>query len=160
MQNPYSEDQLIEQPAIGLLEEMEWQHYNCTNEFRDSNDRHTGRKTKSEVVLTDRLRKALEKLNPNTPSDAIDTTIQELTQSRKVMTPIEANREIYNLLKDGVKVTVTDPKTQEETVSAIKVVDWENPKNNDFFTASQFWITGDMYTIGTHILLRSSGDVG
>lgn len=146
MQNPYSEDQLIEQTSINLLKELGWHHRNCTNEFRESNENHTGRETKSEVVLTDRLRKALERLNLNATSEAIDTAIQELTQSRKVMTPVEANREIYNLLKDGVKVTVTDPKTQEETVSAIKVVDWENPKNNDFFTASQFWITGDMYT--------------
>ena len=83
-------------------------------------------------MLTDRLRQALERLNLNATSDAIDTAIQELTQSRKVMTPIEANREIYNLLKDGVKVTTTDPKTQEETVSAIKVVDWENPKITTF----------------------------
>ena len=146
MQNPYSEDQLIEQPAIRLLEKLGWHHQNCTNEFRYGNESHIGRETKSEVVLTDRLREALVWLNPDAPEDAIDTAIEELTQTRKVMNLVEANREIYNLLKDGVKVTVTDPNTQEETVSVLKVIDWENPKNNDFFAASQFWITGEMYT--------------
>ena len=146
MQNPYSENQLVEQPAIALLENMGWQHQNCINEFQYRNENRTGRETKSEVVLTDRLRAALERFNPNAPSDAINAAIEELTQSRAVMNPVEANREVYNLLKDGVKVTVADPKTQEDTVSVLKVIDWESPENNDFFAASQCWITGDMHT--------------
>lgn len=146
MPNPYSEDQLIEQPAINLLKELGWHHQNCTNEFRDGNESRIGRETKSEVVLTDRLRAMLKRLNPNAPNDAIEDAIEVLTQSRAVMNPVEANREIYNLLKDGVKVTVAGPNMQEETVSVLKVIDWENPENNDFFAASQFWITGEMYT--------------
>ncbi len=144
--NPYSENQLVEQPAIALLKEMGWHTQDCSNEFEYDIEIRIGRETKSDVVLTDRLRAALERLNPDATEDAIDAAIEELTQSRAVMNPVEANREIYNLLKDGVKVTVTDPNTQEETVSVIKVIDWENPKNNDFFAASQFSIIGDMYT--------------
>ena len=146
MQNPYSEDQLVEQPAIELLKEIGWQTQDCLNEFGYDNEIRIGRAAKSEVVLTDRLRAALERLNPNTPHDAIDAAIEELTQSRKVMNRVEANREIDTLLKDGVRVTITDPKTQEEPVLLLQVIDWENPENNDFFAASQFWITGDMYT--------------
>ena len=143
--NPYSEDQLVEQPAIALLENMGWHTQNCINEFRYGNESQTGRETKSDVVLTDQLRAALARLNPNAPSDAIDTAIEELTQSRAVMNPVEANREIYNLLKDGVRVTITESNTQEETVLVLQVIDWENPENNDFFAASQFEITGEMH---------------
>ena len=81
MQNPYSEEQLIEQSAITLLENMGWHHQNCIDEFQYSDEKLTGRKTKSQVVLTDRLRAALERLNPDVPSDAIDTAIETLTQS-------------------------------------------------------------------------------
>ena len=144
--NPYSENQLVEQPAIALLKEMGWYTQDCSNEFEYDIEIRIGRETKSDVVLINRLRAALERLNPNAPGDAIDAAIEELTQSRAVMNPVEANREIYNLLKDGVKVTVTDPNTQEETVLVLQVIDWETPKNNDFFAASQFWITGEMYT--------------
>ncbi len=144
--NPYSENQLVEQPAIALLKEMGWHTQDCSNEFEYDIEIRIGRETKSDVVLINRLRAALERLNPNAPGDAIDAAIEELTQSRAVMNPVEANREIYNLLKDGVKVTVTDPNTQEETVLVLQVIDWENPKNNDFFAASQFSIIGDMYT--------------
>ncbi len=146
MNNPYSEDQLIEQTAINLLKQLGWYHQNCTHEFRYGNESRIGREAKSEVVLTDRLRSALVRLNPNATSDAIDAAIEKLTQSRAIMNSVEANREIYTLLKDGVKITDPDPNTQEETVSVIKVIDWENPENNDFFAASQFWITGEMYT--------------
>ena len=146
MQNPYSEDQLVEQPAIALLKEIGWYTQDCSNEFEYDIEIRIGRETKFDVVLTDRLRAALERLNPDATRDAIDAAIEELTQSRAVMNPVEANREIYNLLKDGVKVTNTDPNTQEETDSVIKVIDWENPKNNDFFAASQFSIIGEMHT--------------
>ena len=146
MQNPYSENQLVEQPAIALLKEMGWHTQDCSNEFEYDIEIRTGREAKSEVVLTDKLRAALERLNPNAPSDAIDAAIEELTHSRAVMNLVKANREIYSLLKDGVKVTVTDPNTQEETVSVIEVIDWENPESNDFFAASQFWVTGEMHT--------------
>lgn len=144
--NPYSENQLVEQPAIALLKEIGWQTQDCLNEFEYDIDIRTGREAKSEVVLIDRLRSALERLNPDATRDAIDAAIEEITQSRKVMNRVEANREIYNLLKDGVKITDTDPKTQEETVSELQIIDWENPENNDFFAATQFWITGEMHT--------------
>ncbi len=146
MQNPYSEDQLVEQPAIALLKEIGWYTQDCSNEFEYDIEIRIGRETKFDVVLTDRLRAALERLNPDATEDAIDAAIEELTHSRAVMNLVEANREIYSLLKDGVKVTVTDPNTQEETDSVIKVIDWENPENNDFFAASQFWVTGEMHT--------------
>ena len=144
--NPYSEDQLIEQPAINLLKEIGWETLNCQNEFEQTEKSSLGRQTKSEVVLTARLAPALKRLNPTATDDAIAKAIEELTHSRAVMSPIEANREIYALLKDGVKVTLSDPDSEDETVEVLRVIDWEHPEHNDFFAASQFWITGEMYT--------------
>ena len=144
--NPYSEDQLIEQPAIHLLKEIGWETLNCQNEFEQTEESPLGRQTKSEVVLTARLKPALKRLNPTATDDAIAKAIEELTHSRAVMSPIEANREIYTLLKNDVKVTVTDPDSEDETVEVLRVIDWEHPEHNDFFAVSQFWITGEMYT--------------
>ncbi len=33
----------------------------------------------------------------------------------------------------------------EESVVRVKVIDWDTPANNDFFLASQFWMTGETY---------------
>lgn len=144
--NPYSEDQLIEQPAINLLKEIGWETLDCQNEFEQAEESPLGRQTKSEVVLTARLETALKRFNSTATDDAIAKAIEELTQSRAVMSPVEANREIYTLLKDGVKVTLSEPDSEDETVEVLQVIDWEHPENNDFFAASQFWITGEMYT--------------
>ena len=104
MQNQYSEDLLVEQPAIDLLEEMGWEALDCYDEF-DQGISPLGRENRGEVVLTTRLRAALERLNPDASSEAIEGAIEELTRSRTAMSLVEANWEIYRLLKDGVKVT-------------------------------------------------------
>ena len=146
MQNSYSEDQLVEQPAIALLAEMGWETLDCYGEFDQGGGSPLGRENKGEVVLTTRLRAALERLNPDAPNAAIEKAVEELTRSRGAMSLVEANWEIYRLLKDGVKVTVIDSDDEGETVEDLKVIDWENPENNDFFLVSQLWITGEMYT--------------
>ena len=145
MQNPYSEDQLVEQPAIALLAEMGWETLDCYDEF-DQGISPLGRENRGEVVLKTRLRAALERLNPDASSESIDGAIEELTYSRATMSLVQANWEIYRLLKEGVKVTITDLDDEGETVVDLKVIDWEQPENNDFFLASQLWIAGEMYT--------------
>ena len=145
MQNPYSEDQLIEKKAIDLLESLGWEHRNCYGEFNQGSS-PLGREHRDEVVLTTRLHAALKRFNPDASNAAVDAAIEELTESRAVMNPAEANWEIYRLLKDGVQVTVTDPDDEGETDETLKVIDWENPENNDFFLASQFSITSNGYT--------------
>ena len=145
MQNPYSEDQLIEQPAIGLLVELGWERLDCFDEFSQVGGSPLGRETKSEVVLTSRLRPALRRLNPDASDTAVGAAIEELTRPRSAMSLPAANREIYELLKDGVRVTVSDPDGEEELVEVLRVIDWSSPANNDFLAASQMWIAGEMY---------------
>jgi len=67
-----------------------------------------------------------------------------LTRDRSVLNPANANREIYKMLRDGVKVPIKKEDGSEE-IETIKVIDFNNPDKNDFFLASQFWITGEMY---------------
>jgi len=156
MHNLYSEDELIEQPTINLLAEMGWEPLNCYSEF-DRGDSPLGRQTKSEVVLTSRLQPALKRLNPTATQDAIVKAIEELIRSRSLMSDVEANREIYTLLKDGVTVTTSNPNGDGETTEVLQVIDWENIENNDFFAASQFSVTGEMYTKRPDIICFVNG---
>jgi len=91
-----------------------------------------------------RLRAALQRLNPSAASEAIDGAIEELRSDRSAQAPANANREVYRLLKDGVKVTVRDDDG-EETTETVRVIDWNTPADNDFLLASQLWVSGDMY---------------
>ena len=54
-----------------------------------------GRETLKDVVLLDRLKSSLEKLNAHLPQDSIRTAMHELTKSRATLTPVLANKEIY-----------------------------------------------------------------
>ncbi|MCD4777654.1 MAG: type I restriction endonuclease subunit R [Desulfobacterales bacterium] len=143
MLNDYSEDNLVEQPAIALFAGLGWETENCFYEKFGENSTH-GRETSSEVVLLPRLRSALERLNPALPKEAIELAIEELVRDRSIMSPANANREIYQLFKNGVKVSFQDSEN-EEIVETVQVIDWNEPLNNNFFLASQFWVSGDMY---------------
>lgn len=142
----YSEDSLIEQPTIKLFADLNWQTANCYHEFEQAGGSPLGRENRGEVVLVSKLRPVLIKLNPGLPAEAIDQAIEELTHDRSAMSLVNANREIYQLLKDGVTVKLPAAGREEETTETVKVIDWDNPENNDFFLASQFWVTGEMYT--------------
>lgn len=141
----YTEDQLIEQPAIGLFAAMGWQTVSAMEETFGAQGT-LQRETKSDVVLTARLRNALTRLNPSLPPEVITTAIDELTRDRSAMTLEGANREIYELLKKGIVVSVPDEEQGGQKVERLRVVDWENPENNDFLLVSQFSVRGELYT--------------
>ncbi len=143
MPSDYSEDALIEQPAIALFAELGWQTANCFQEKVGARST-LGRQTTHEVVLVNRLRWALEILNPGTPSAVIELAIEALTEDRSALSPAQANREIYRLLKDGVRVVYRD-EADEETIHVLRAIDWERPGRNDFLLASQLWVSGDIY---------------
>ena len=141
----YTEDDLVEQPAIALLAKLGWDTVNVYQEFEHGAST-LGRETRAEVILTARLFPALQRLNPETPSEAIRQAIEELTRDRSRMSMAAANREIYHLLKNGVRIPVPDPKGDGESVEVVRIIDWDNPQSNDFLLCSQFWVTGEMYT--------------
>jgi len=70
----YTEDALIERPAIALLAELGWETFNAFGEF-DHGASVLGRETKAEVVLKTHLREALLRLNPDVPLEALHEAI-------------------------------------------------------------------------------------
>jgi type I restriction enzyme R subunit len=145
MSHAYSEDQLVEQPAIALFAELGWQTVSAFEETFGP-DGTLGRDTKGEVVLLPRFRAALERLNPGLPAEAISAAVDELTRDRSAMLLAAANREVYFLLKDGVTVSLPDHEGGGQKTERVRVIDWQNPEANDFLLVSQFSVTGALYT--------------
>lgn len=141
----YSEEALVERPAIELFESIGWSFANCFHEFDDNGVSSLGRDTKADVVLVSKLKPVLEKLNSDVSSVAIDEAIKILAQDRGLMSMTVANRDVYDLLKNGILVSYLNDR-HEQVSERVKVIDWEAPDNNDFFLASQFWVSGEMYT--------------
>ena len=145
----YTEDQLVEQPAIGLFGVLGWQTVSALEETFGSGNHSAstlGRETKGEVVLTGRLRAALERLNPDAAAEALGRAVDELSRDRSAMSLAAANREVYALLKDGVAISVPDPVHGGQKTERVRVIDWTNPAGNDFLLVSQFSVTGALYT--------------
>ena len=138
-----SEDGLVEQPALALLQELGWE---CVNLYHDQPGPQNayGRTSLKEPHLPARLRAALKKLNPGKPPEALKLAEEELTRDRTALQPIAANREVLRLLREGVRVEVKNDQGKFEDV-LIRVIDWKEPANNDFLVANQVWIKGVLH---------------
>jgi type I restriction enzyme R subunit len=145
MLHAYTEDQLVEQPAIGLFAELGWQTVSALEEIFGISGT-LSRDTKGDVILVPRLRAALERLNPGLLPEAISIAIDELTRDRSAMSLAAANREVYFLLKDGVTVSLPDHERGGQKTERVRVIDWQNPEANDFLLVSQLSVTGSLYT--------------
>jgi len=131
----------LEANTIALFKALGWDAADCYHETFGQFST-LGRETSEQVVLEFRLREAITKLNPDLSAGAAALALAEITKDRSVLSPVRANQEACQLLRDGVKVTYRT-SDEEERIDVVKVIDWENPENNDFFLASQFWISGD-----------------
>lgn len=147
----YTEDTLVEQPALELLRALGWHTANGYNEIYGDLS-VSGRETLSDVILPSRLRQALQQLNPDAPREAIQAAIEQLARDRSVMSLADANQEIYKFLRDGITVTIrsddsfpTGNGDEADAAHRIRIVDWDEPANNDFFALEQMWIDGDLH---------------
>lgn len=142
--NRNSEDATTEKPALDLLKQLGWDILDAFAETDGPREELSGRVALDEVVLIKLLRPALEKLNPEVPTDALDQTITELQRDRSTMSPVSANQEIYTLIKNGYKASFLNENGDTDNIT-IKIIDWQNPSNNSYVAISQFWILGRLH---------------
>ena len=143
-QGGFNEDDLVKTATMKLLEELGWKDQDdLMHEWREGGSSE-GRRSMKEVILIGRLEAALSDLNPDVPEEGVQRALEALTEDRRAMTPVEANKALYGLLKQGVPVQVETDHGLRET-RTVKVIDWENPRVNHFFAATEFWVKGDIY---------------
>lgn len=92
----------------------------------------------SDVVLNDRLKESLARINPKMPSDAIEDAFRQITipQSPSL---IMNNKAFQKMITDGIDVQVKQPDASYRT-EKVYVFDFEKPLNNEFMVANQFTI--------------------
>jgi len=124
----------IEEADINFfVEELGYRHINAWEK------QLLGRKSLKEVVLADRLKESLIRINRQIPEPCIDFAIREITRSRATLTPVMANQEVYELVKNGVPVTYVNPEGREENDS-VRILDLGPEGENDFLIVSQLSI--------------------
>jgi type I restriction enzyme, R subunit len=93
----------------------------------------------ADVVLVNRLRDAIAKLNPQIPADARDEALRKVT---RIGSPslLQTNRAVHRLLRDGVEVEYT---RADGTIAFdhARLVDFDDPLANDWLAVNQFAVT-------------------
>ena len=143
----FSERGLVEEPTLALLGRLGYETANGYTELFGADHAFAGglgRDDQSQLVLHHRLRPKLASLNPDVPAAGIEAAIDELTLDRSAMEPTRANQAVWNLLRNGAKVTVADERGGRET-KTVRFVDWLVPANNEFFAVQQFWVVGPLH---------------
>ena len=92
----------------------------------------------ADVVLEQRLRGALDRLNPDLPLEALDDAYRKLTRLEGA-TLETRNRHFHRLLVDGVTV---EYRTEAGGIrgAQAKVIDFEEAANNDWLAVNQFTV--------------------
>ncbi len=122
-----NEIELVELPAHQVFAELGY-------ETMEGKDLHSERDNYNDVILVPRLDKKIRELNPNLPDIVYRTAINQI-KSISNPTSIENNREFHEMLLAGVKVPYQD--NGQTKFYAIKIIDLENPENNNFAAVRQ-----------------------
>ena len=143
----------VEMAALDWLSSLGWQTANGPDIAPEGTTQE--RSDFGQVVLEDRIRKNLRNLNPGLSPTALETGL------RRLIAPdgptLEArNRNFHRTIINGVTVDIRGP---DGTISGVpaRVVDFEDPANNDWLAVNQFTVTENKNTRRADILLFLNG---
>jgi len=133
-----NENTLAEQPVIEWLRDLGYEALFSAElapggAFMERDDY-------SNVVLESRLKRALKRINPKLPDEALDRTAKRIIKYEHQDIEL-GNKKMYEMLTRGVKVDVKDEKG-ETRGKIVKPIDFENIDNNEFLVVNQYTVQG------------------
>jgi type I restriction enzyme, R subunit len=128
-------ESVVEDAALEYLRDLGYATEFGPNIAPDGSDpqRHSFER----IYLYGRLRDAGQRLNPGHP-DLVDEAIKRLERAES-QNPIAENLRVWKLLVEGVPVEYHDADGNVRT-EPVRLVDFENPSNNDWLAVNQFTI--------------------
>ncbi|MFH1892669.1 MAG: type I restriction endonuclease subunit R [Candidatus Zixiibacteriota bacterium] len=108
-----------------------------------------------QVVLERRLRQALQRLNPQVPSDALEEAFRKLTRPDSPSL-VGNNHVIHKYLVDGVPV---EYQRKDGSIGGdlVRVFDYDEPENNEFLAVNQFTVVEDRHERRPDVVLFVNG---
>jgi type I restriction enzyme R subunit len=146
-----TEDQL-EQEALTWLADVGYSHVYGPDVAVDGVTPE--RSNYTQVVLVDRLRNAINRLNPLIPLVAREDALQQVLN---LDTPVllAANRQFHRLLVNGVQVEYQ--KDGETRGDFVRLIDFVDVAANEWLAINQYSIKGAKYTRRPDIILFING---
>jgi len=143
----------VESAAIAWLESMRWAVKHGPDIAPDTPAAE--RADYGEVVLGQRLRDALGRLNPELPAEALEDAFRKLTRPEGADL-IQRNRAVHRMLVDGVTVEYRDEDGSLRGAQ-VRVIDFNAPENNDWLAVNQFTVSENRRTRRPDIVLFVNG---
>ena len=143
----------IEEAALAWLADLGWAVAHGPDIAPDA--LAAERSDYGQVLLEQRLRDSLARLNPDLPADALGDALRRLT--RPEGSTLEArNRTFHRRLVDGVTV---EYRTDEGEVRGAQahVIDFDDPANNDWLAVNQFTFVENKHERRPDIVLFVNG---
>jgi len=108
-----------------------------------------------QVVLERRLRDAIAWLNPEVPVDALEEAFRKLTRPDSPSL-VANNHAFHRMLVEGISVEIQrrDGSFGHEL---IRIIDFENPDNNEFLAVNQFTVVEDQHERRPDVVLFING---
>ena len=150
-----TEDQL-EQEALGWLADVGYTRLFGPDIAVDGD--HPERADYRQVLLLERLRAAIHRLNPGIPLAAREDALRQVVDLG-IPALLSANRHFHQLLVAGVPVQYQ--KDGDTRGDLVRLIDWaesaNSPKNNEWLAINQFSIKGAHHTRRPDIILFVNG---
>ncbi len=138
----YSEDTLIEQTAIAIFKDLNWQTANVYRGERFGAGGTLGRVSESDTLLQERFFRAVRAFNPGLPETAYQAAFEAIHADNTAKTLPDLNCEKHHYLKEGIPVSFLNEKGERVEGRRIRVFNFEAPEQNDFLAVQQMWIEG------------------
>ena len=148
-----TEDEYAEQPALEWLQEVGWGYRHGTELIASPDSAERTRD--SDVVLRGTLTRAVARLNPELPREAVTRAV-EIALTTTSPNLILDHQDFHELLLAGVSVSWIDDHEGERSTRA-KLIDWDNPRNNEFLAVNQLTIVEGGRNRRPDILLYVNG---
>lgn len=128
----------IEEFSIKLLESLGYQYIYAPDISHDGE--RPERNSYEDVLLTERLQKAISRINPKIPFDSQEEAVKEI---QRINSPeLLANNEAFHrMLTEGINVSYQ--KDGNDRGDLVWLIDFDNPDNNEFIVANQFTVIED-----------------
>jgi type I site-specific restriction-modification system R (restriction) subunit len=93
--------------------------------------RDHGRDNRGEVVLRKDFFSAIKELNPDAKDLSIEQAFDEISKDRSVLNPVNANKEIYELLKEGFNAKYENEDGDGYEIENVRLITKPDLKLND-----------------------------
>jgi len=127
----------LENLALEWFAETGWQT-ETGPEIAPDSDRPL-REDYKDVLLEGPLKRAIFRINPGLPGEAIDEAVHKLKTVDHPI-PVHRNRRFHRYVTDGIEVEVNGDEDQESEL--IRLIDFNDPDKNEFLVVNQFTVQG------------------